>query len=125
MNHLAAENDKIDIVVSRSHAGKVKQFARENLSGEITVISAGGAGYKALQVAEGKADLYMHTTLIKKWDICAGSALLEALGGQMVTLKGESIDFGSPRSEKNPDGLLAFVNDKSDFMRLTRVPLPN
>ncbi|XP_018493624.1 inositol monophosphatase 3 [Galendromus occidentalis] len=118
------DDDAVDIVVSRSHAGKVKQFARDALGGDITVTSAGGSGYKALQVAESKADLYIHTTLIKKWDICAGNAILESLGGRMVNLKGEAIDYGSPRSEKNPDGLLAFLKDKRDFMKLTRAPLP-
>lgn len=27
-----------------------------------------------------QADVYVHVTLIKKWDICAGAALLSALG---------------------------------------------
>lgn len=27
-----------------------------------------------------QADVYVHVTLIKKWDICAGAALLRALG---------------------------------------------
>lgn len=27
-----------------------------------------------------QADVYVHVTIIKKWDICAGAALLSALG---------------------------------------------
>lgn len=27
-----------------------------------------------------QADVYVHITFIKKWDICAGAALLNALG---------------------------------------------
>ncbi|OQR67904.1 putative inositol monophosphatase 3-like [Tropilaelaps mercedesae] len=118
-------DDTVRIIVSRSHAGKVEQFAKENLSGEIRILPGGGAGYKALQVAEGKEDLYVHTTLIKKWDICAGAALLETLGGQMVTLKGDIIDFGQRQDAVNRDGVLAFLKDKNNFLRLTRGTLSN
>lgn len=75
-------------------------------------------------MAEGYEDLYVHTTLIKKWDICAGAALLETLGGQMITLKGNAIDFGQRQDEVNRDGVLAFVKNKADFLRLTRAPIP-
>lgn len=47
------------------------------------------SGYKVLSLLEmpshdekpiDQADVYVHVTLIKKWDICAGAALLSALG---------------------------------------------
>lgn len=46
-------------------------------------------GYKVLSLLEmpsteagsvEQADVYVHTTYIKKWDICAGAALLNAMG---------------------------------------------
>ena len=46
-------------------------------------------GYKVLSLLEmpsseadsmDQADVYVHITFIKKWDICAGAALLNALG---------------------------------------------
>ncbi|XP_022656866.1 putative inositol monophosphatase 3 [Varroa jacobsoni] len=125
INPTEEAESQIRIVVSRSHADKVEAFAKENLSGNIHVTLAGGAGYKVLQVAEGKDDLYVHTSLIKKWDICAGAALLETLGGQMITLKGDAIDFGQRQEEVNGDGVIAFLKDKNDFLRLTRAALPN
>ncbi|XP_037537477.1 inositol monophosphatase 3 isoform X2 [Nematolebias whitei] len=103
------------VIVSRSHSGDVKLFTQKAF-GNASIITAGGAGYKVLSLLEmppsdaylmDQADLYVHITFIKKWDICAGAALLKSLGGQMTTLKGEDIDYsGSPL---NTGGLVASV----------------
>ncbi|XP_041848687.1 inositol monophosphatase 3 [Melanotaenia boesemani] len=104
------------VVVSRSHSGKVKNFILDAFGNGTTVIEAGGAGYKVLSLLEipssdgstmDQADVYVHITFIKKWDICAGAAVLNALGGNMTTLKGEDIDYsGTPLNNK---GLVASV----------------
>ena len=90
MNHLR-------IIVSRSHKGNLSKLASQAFGdhGEVTV--AGGAGYKALSVAERHADVYIHDTAIKKWDICAGHALLRTVGGEMTDLRGRPIDYSLPR----------------------------
>ncbi|XP_054723217.1 inositol monophosphatase 3-like [Uloborus diversus] len=104
------------IIVSRSHSGKVKEVAKAAFGPETEVISAGGAGFKSLQVAEGKADAYIHVTLIKKWDICAGNALLNALGGKMTALDGTTISYGDPTNVKNEKGLVASLHNHDDFV---------
>ncbi|XP_059915023.1 inositol monophosphatase 3 [Gadus macrocephalus] len=105
------------VIVSRSHAGKVKSFIQDAFGNTTTITPAGGAGYKVLSLVEplphdtaatsDQADVYIHVTFIKKWDICAGAALVEALGGKMTTLKGEVIDYSG--SEGNSGGLVATV----------------
>ncbi|XP_034038908.1 inositol monophosphatase 3 [Thalassophryne amazonica] len=104
------------VIVSRSHAGKVKNYINTAF-GNTTIIPAGGAGYKVLALLEPlpgdteskeQADVYIHVTLIKKWDICAGAALLNALGGYMTNLKGEDIDYSG--KAENTGGLVASVN---------------
>lgn len=58
--------------------------------------------------------MYIHNTYIKKWDICAGNAILNALGGKMTTLTGENITYGSELSNLNSGGLVAtFKHHKS------------
>ncbi|XP_076601116.1 inositol monophosphatase 3 [Chaetodon auriga] len=104
------------VIVSRSHSGQVKGYVHSAFGNSTVVMEAGGAGYKVLSLLEmpsgsadsvDQADVYIHITFIKKWDICAGAALLNALGGQMTTLKGEDIDYsGTP---VNKGGLVASV----------------
>ena len=69
------------------------------------------AGYKTIALFQGIADAYIHTTLIKKWDICAGNAILRDFGGTQTTLRGAEINYdghGSPdHNPKNEGGLLA------------------
>ena len=69
--------------MSRSHAGKVNETAHEVFGEDVKVTPAGGAGFKGWEVAAGRQDAYVHTTLIKKWDICAPTALLTSLGGKL------------------------------------------
>ncbi|XP_059983336.1 Golgi-resident adenosine 3',5'-bisphosphate 3'-phosphatase isoform X2 [Lagenorhynchus albirostris] len=70
-------------------------------------------GYKVLALldvpdkSQEKADLYIHVTYIKKWDICAGNAILKALGGHMTTLSGEEISYTG--SDGIEGGLLASI----------------
>lgn len=79
-------------------------------------------GYKVLALLDSTdkeqemADMYIHVTYIKKWDICAGDAILRSLGGQMTTLKGEQIDYSG--SEGNTGGLLASI--KTDHEGLVK-----
>jgi len=42
------------------------------------VIKAGGAGYKIIELFNGGAETYFHEGKIKKWDICAGQAILRS-----------------------------------------------
>ncbi|XP_028987336.1 inositol monophosphatase 3 [Betta splendens] len=104
------------VVVSRSHSGKVKSYVRDAFGNSTTIIEAGGAGYKVLSLLDvptseagsiDQADIYLHITFIKKWDICAGAALLNAVEGHMTTLKGEDIDYSE--IPLNKGGLVASV----------------
>lgn len=108
---------KANIIVSRSHAGKVKDVARAAFGSDVNVTPAGGAGFKAWEVAKGSQDAYIHATLIKKWDICPGDALLGALGGKMTDLSGEEIDYsGRPAYVKAEGGVLATLHDHDAFL---------
>ncbi|KHJ83021.1 inositol monophosphatase family protein, partial [Oesophagostomum dentatum] len=81
------------IVVSRSHAGSVEKLARKSFGDNYEVEPAGGSGYKTLRLVNGTAELYIHQTAIKKWDTCAGDAILRAMGGAMLDLEGTPLQL--------------------------------
>ena len=64
----------------------------------------------------GNADAYVHVTAIKKWDICAGNAILNAVKGKMTTLEGEEIDYSKSDDPKNHMGLLSTLYDHSTYL---------
>ncbi|CAG2183451.1 unnamed protein product, partial [Oppiella nova] len=80
--------DTFRAIVSRSHAGDVDSIIKKSLSNEykdIEVIPAAGSGYKTIELIEGRADAYIHVTVIKKWDTCAPNALLNSINDAKMT----------------------------------------
>ena len=65
---------------------------------------------------QGRADAYVHVTFIKKWDICAGNAIITSMNGRMTTLEGRAIDY-SDGDAGNNDGLLATLKDHDKFVK--------
>ena len=63
----------------------------------VEVVEAGGAGFKIVEVLEGRADAYVHSTRIKGWDVCAGDALLRAAGSGLVDLEGKSLQYDASK----------------------------
>ena len=70
---------------------------------------------------EGKADAYVHSTIIKKWDLCAGNAVLFALHGNMTTLSGSRIDYGKAEDYKNEGGVLATLSKHSYYLQKLQI----
>lgn len=101
------------VVVSRSHAGDVKDVVVKSLGSEYEVEGAGGAGYKVLRLLNGTAMYYIHSTTIKKWDTCAGHALLKSVGGDIVKFDGQPIDYTVDKDEDiySRNGLVAAITN--------------
>jgi inositol monophosphatase 3 len=70
---------------------------------------------------ENRADVYAHVTAIKKWDLCAGYAILNALGGTMTTLNGEFIDFSGHTDPLNTKGILAYMTSNHVIEQLKTI----
>lgn len=105
-----ANLDNLKVIVSLSHTGTVRELSKNLFGKNSKIISAGGSGYKSIELIKGNSDVYLHNSLIKKWDICAANAILNAISQKMnanfTTLKGEQIKY-TDEDVKNHDGVLA------------------
>ena len=60
----------------------------------VHITKAGGAGYKIIELFNGGAESYFHDNKIKKWDICAGEAILRSTCyGKFTDMNGDKIDY--------------------------------
>lgn len=107
----ASQMQQTIITVSRSHAGHAKDLIRNVFGEEAKILIAAGAGYKVLQVVANNATAYLHSTKIKKWDLCAGNAILRAFGGVMTTLDNQLIDYKANDDPVNTHGVLATITN--------------
>ncbi|XP_041986693.1 putative inositol monophosphatase 3 [Aricia agestis] len=116
VQHRVDNKDHPRVVISRSHAGKVSDIAKEAFGPKTNVSQAAGAGYKVMSVINGEFDVYFHSTAIKKWDLCAGNAIINAVDGKMTTAKGESINYSPGTNVKVSDGLLVARYDHDYYL---------
>lgn len=56
-------------------------------------------------------------TEIKKWDICAGNAIINFLGGKMTTLSNELLNYSSEDDVSNKKGLLATMEKHELYLK--------
>jgi 3'(2'), 5'-bisphosphate nucleotidase len=91
---------RLRIVASRSHGhAALDQLCRTlDVESDVSV----GSSLKFCLLARGDAQLYPRFTPTCEWDTAAGQAVLEAAGGAVVTLDGESMRYGK--------GELGFLN---------------
>uniref|UniRef100_U5ESQ0 Putative inositol monophosphatase 3 n=1 Tax=Corethrella appendiculata TaxID=1370023 RepID=U5ESQ0_9DIPT len=109
------------LIVSRSHTGKVKELGQIIFGEDTSIITAGGAGYKVLQLVDAKATAYIHTTNIKKWDLCAGNAILNSIGGKMTNLRNEKITYGDSSLFVIENGLLATTSANNHDLYIKKI----
>jgi len=101
--------EKESFIISLSHAGKAEAYIR-SVFPRAKIQTAGGAGYKVLQVAGHKSGAYLHLTNIKKWDVCAGNAILNAIGGKILALDNTPISYDSSDPALIEGGLMASLS---------------
>ena len=88
---------------------------------EVSWVSA--SGFNLLQVLLGNRALYLVTRKgTKKWDTCAGTALIEAKGGKVTDVLGREYVYGiHPDGDMNLCGILASLDPELHAASVTHV----
>ncbi|XP_011550556.3 3'(2'),5'-bisphosphate nucleotidase 1 isoform X2 [Plutella xylostella] len=119
---LAPPPSSLIITTTRSHSNPVVEQALQVMNAS-QVLRVGGAGYKVLQLLEGKASVYVFASPgCKKWDTCAPEAVLAAAGGALTDVLGRRYKYGPAEPHPNKTGVLAAVNPELHKYALERIP---
>lgn len=62
------------------------------------------------------ATAYIHTSFIKKWDLCAGNAILNSLNGKMTDLSNEEIEYLNDKNVVHTKGLVATLTNHKFYI---------
>ncbi len=99
-----APEEAFTVVASRRHSSPAQERLLEGLSerfGDLQLASV-GSSLKFCQLAEGRADCYPRLAPTSQWDTAAAQGVLEGAGGEVLTLKGETLDYQARESLLNP-----------------------
>jgi len=105
------KDTEFTVLTSKNHlTPEMIKWINETLKAD-KIISIGGAGNKMLCVAEGVGHCYVNPSRgTKKWDTCAGEALIRALGGKVTDSSGQELEHLEPKSTwMNEKGIVAYL----------------
>jgi 3'(2'), 5'-bisphosphate nucleotidase len=94
-----AASSGLAVVASKDHTGPLVNAMLARLKNP--QLRSMGSSLKFCLVAEGKADLYLRDLPTMEWDTAAAQCIVEAAGGSVYSLDGETLRYGKP-SLKNP-----------------------
>ncbi len=97
-------NGGVTVVASRRHRSDLLDRTLSLLaerSGPITRLSSGSA-LKFTQLADGNGDFYPRFSPCSEWDVAAGQALLESVGGAVLGLDGRPLRYNARETLLSP-----------------------
>lgn len=113
----ASSKEKINIIASRSHESSKTNMFINDISSKIANwdIIHKGSSLKFFELAQNQASIYPRFAPTMEWDIAAGQAIMEALGGKVLDTKSFKPLLYNKENLLNPY-FLAYTQDfKEDF----------
>lgn len=98
----STDSHPLRIMGSRSH-GTEKLGLWLNQITRPYIFMEAGSSLKFCRIAEGQADLYPRFGPTSQWDTAAAQAVLEAAGGIVTDLQGQTLSYGLDRAILNPE----------------------
>lgn len=83
------------LVVSGRSAGYAAAAVADELGGRLS--ACGSAGVKAMLVVTGAVDVYVHSSGLWEWDVCAPAAVAAAHGLVVTDIDGDPIEYNKAR----------------------------
>jgi 3'(2'), 5'-bisphosphate nucleotidase len=109
-----ADSSELAVVASKDHAGPLVSAMLARLTRP--QLQSMGSSLKFCLVAEGKADIYLRDLPTMEWDTAAAQSIVEAAGGGVYSLDGETLRYGKP-GLKNP-AIMTVGDTRLDWRRL-------
>ncbi|MCE2406569.1 MAG: 3'(2'),5'-bisphosphate nucleotidase CysQ [Pseudomonadales bacterium] len=115
----AIQRDMVRSVQSRRRADPRAERFLSDLESDVGAIARDfrGSSLKFLALAAGEADLYIQPGGTSEWDTAAAQAVLQAAGGCVMTLQGESLRYNTRDSVLNVPFIA--IGDSSTAWRAT------
>jgi 3'(2'), 5'-bisphosphate nucleotidase len=109
-----ADSSELSVVASKDHAGPLVSAMLARLTDP--QLQSMGSSLKFCLVAEGKADIYLRDLPTMEWDTAAAQCIVEAAGGGVYSLDGQTLRYGKP-GLKNP-AIMTVGDTRLDWRRL-------
>mgnify|MGYP000011003870 FL=1 len=95
-NSQIRENGSIRVFSSRRHATDQLQHLCNRLEEKMAPVQRFpiGSALKLAYLAAGKGDIYARFGNVSEWDVAAGHAILRCVGGDLLSLQYEAIQYG-------------------------------
>lgn len=120
---ITAPSPGLRVIITRSHFTEHVKNTVDALN-PIESLREGGCGNKVLMVLDGRSDAYVYPSMgTKKWDTCAGDAIVKAAGGLFTDIHGNDILYNYVHDKyKNGCGLVVTLDRDLHQDILDKIP---